>query len=423
MTSYRIKDVAFINRHALPESTDPDRRFNYIDIGAVDSLGNVTIPDQGVAFSAAPSRARRLAPSGAVIVSTVRTYLRAIASVAASDEPLVFSTGFAVLEAGPKVDSRFLGHYCRSQPFIDEVVARSTGVSYPAINASEIGNLPISLPPLEQQRRIADFLDSETARIDTLVRARKAQQALLVGRRTALKTDSVTYAGPDRKHHPLLGHIHPGWKVLPLRRILPAINVGVVINPSHYFTTSGVPFIHGFNVREGWINPAGLKFMTSESNELNRRSKVFTGDVLVVRAGATAGRAAKVDEEFDGANCASVLILRKSEQLDSAYLETFINSIAGKGQVSFSQYGAAQEVISAGQVSSFVIALPPLAEQRARMVELAAATAATAALEARLTQQVALLSERRQALITAAVSGQFDISTASGRNVADGVTG
>jgi type I restriction enzyme S subunit len=165
-----------------------------------------------------------------------------------------------------------------------------------------------------------------------------------------------------------------------------------------------------------------MKFMSSESNELHKRSRVYAGDVLVVRAGATAGRAAKVGAEFNGANCASVLILRKSGALDAAYLEAFVNSVAGKGQVSFSQYGAAQEVISAGQVSSFSIALPPVGEQGERVAKLSTATAETAALEAGLTRQVALLSERRQALITAAVTGQFDVSTASGRNVTDGVS-
>ncbi|MBT2526001.1 restriction endonuclease subunit S [Streptomyces sp. ISL-99] len=290
------------------------------------------------------------------------------------------------------------------------------------LNLDMLKLLKYQLPEAAEQRRITEFLDAETARIDSLMHARKLQQRLLAERRVALRNDCVTFDGPRKIRHPLLGYIHPDWKVQPLRRALPAINVGVVINPSHFFTDSGVPFLHGFNVREGWINPVGLKFMSPESNDLHKRSKVFAGDVLVVRAGATAGRSAKVGEEFDGTNCASVLILRKSNTLDSAFLETFINSVAGKGQVSFSQYGAAQEVISAGQVSSFLIALPSLVEQRARVAELNVATAGTVDLESRLTRQVDLLAERRQALITAAVTGQFDVSTASGRNVTDGVS-
>ncbi|MFF0780902.1 restriction endonuclease subunit S [Streptomyces sp. NPDC003720] len=321
------------------------------------------------------------------------------------------------------VDSRFLTYVFAAaygQGLTQSAINQTTGIQN--LDARVFFSSPWAYPGLEEQRRIADFLDGETARIDALTGKRTVQLKLLAERRAALKTRCVTCSGPQKVHHPLLGDIHPDWQVLPLRRILPAINVGVVINPSHHFTEAGIPFIHGFNVREGFISQVGMKFMSSESNELHKRSRVYAGDVLVVRAGATAGRAAKVSEEFDGANCASVLILRKSEALDATYLETFINSVAGKGQVSFSQYGAAQEVISAGQVSSFSIALPPLSEQIARVAKLSVATAETAALESGLTRQVALLSERRQALITAAVTGQFDVSTASGRNVTDGVT-
>ncbi|MFD7135671.1 restriction endonuclease subunit S [Streptomyces sp. NPDC059894] len=421
MTSYRIKDIARINRQTLPEDTDPDFRFRYVDISAVDSLGNVTVPEDDITFAKAPSRARRLASAGSVAISTVRTYLRAIGTVPETRDPLVFSTGFAVLEAGPLADGRFLAYYCRSQPFIDDVVARSTGVSYPAINPSEIGNLPMPLLPLERQRRIADFLDAETAHIDGLIQSRKAQIELLRDRQAALKARCVTYDGADRLEHPVLGRINPFWKILPLRRAIPAINVGVVINPSHFFSESGVPFIHGFNVREGFISSNGMKFMTEEDNEAHRRSKVFAGDVLVVRAGATAGRAAMVGDEFNKSNCASVLILRRSEGVYPKYLETFFNSASGKGQVSFSQYGAAQEVISAGQVGSFVLPVPELNEQKERVARLEAATRQTSHLENAFHNQVAILQERRQALITAAVTGQFDVSTASGRNVTEGV--
>ncbi|MFD5485762.1 restriction endonuclease subunit S [Streptomyces virginiae] len=364
-----------------------------------------------------------MANSAAVLHPTDTVMLSRTASVGYSvriGRPMATTQAFVTWHAGPDLDPRYLLLVLRAMK--QEWRKLAYGSTHLTIYMPDLESVRIPLPPLEEQRRIADFLDAETAHIDALTGRRTIQQQLLVERRAALKTKCVTYSGPHKVHHPLLGDIHPDWQVLPLRRILPAINVGVVINPSHYFTESGIPFIHGFNVREGFISQVGMKFMSGESNELQKRSRVYAGDVLVVRAGATAGRAAKVGEEFNGANCASVLILRKSEKLDAAYLETFLNAVAGKGQVSFSQYGAAQEVISAGQVASFSIALPPMSDQVGRVADLSAATAETIALESGLTRQVALLSERRQALITAAVTGQFDVSTASGRNVTDGVT-
>lgn len=295
-----------------------------------------------------------------------------------------------------------------------------TGSTRDKLTQEDLKKIDIWQPPLQEQRHIADFLDAETTRIDALATARARQVQLLQERRVACLTACVSAHGSDTYRHPLAGRISSQWPVVQLRRVLPAVNVGVVINPSTYFTDAGVPFIHGFNVRAGWINPTGIKFISNSSNiELNR-SRVYSGDVLVVRAGAP-GRSAVVTEEFNGANCASVLILRKSEQVLPEFLSAFINSPAGRGQVQISQYGAAQEVISAAQTLAFQIPVPDLPEQQVRVEQLNRSLATLDLMEQKLEHQSYLLAERRQALITAAVTGQFDVSTASGRNVTDGV--
>ncbi|GGT06233.1 restriction endonuclease subunit S [Streptomyces chromofuscus] len=289
------------------------------------------------------------------------------------------------------------------------------------LTGEKLASLEIPIPPQEEQRRIAHFLDAETSHIDRLRAKRREQMELLDERRTAALAECVSLSGPDSVRHPLVGTVSRSWPVLPLRRVIPAVNVGVVINPSTYFEEDGVPFIHGFNVRSGWIDPHGMKFMSSDSNEELGRSRVYSGDVLVVRAGSP-GRAAVVTEEYDGANCASVLILRRGQAMLPQFLSAFINSPAGQGQVQLSQYGAAQEVISAAQALSFVAPVPNLAEQQYRVDRLNAALEAQNRVLSKIQHQASLLSERRQALITAAVTGQFDVFTASGRNVIEGVT-
>lgn len=172
-----LKWAADINRSELAETTPGEFEFRYIDISSVDSNGGVDLPLEPVLFATAPSRARRLAPGGATLVSTVRTYLRAIARV--PEDGLVFSTGFATVEARPGVDADFLYYGCRSDSFVEEVVARSTGVSYPAINPSELGMIHVGLPSYADQRRIADFLDDQVSRIDQAIRARRRQAVVL----------------------------------------------------------------------------------------------------------------------------------------------------------------------------------------------------------------------------------------------------
>lgn len=127
----RLKDMVVTNARALVETTDPGYAFRYVDISSVNE-GRIDLPAESIRFDSAPSRARRLADVGDTIVSTVRTYLRAVATVPATDDCLVFSTGFAVLHPRTeRIDARYLGYICQSASFIDSLVARSVGVSYP----------------------------------------------------------------------------------------------------------------------------------------------------------------------------------------------------------------------------------------------------------------------------------------------------
>lgn len=143
-----LKFIAGINRRALGETTADSFSFRYVDISAV-GRGAIISEPLPTTFSESPSRARRLVQAGDTIVSTVRTYLRAVTPIVDEDEPasLVVSTGFAVLTPRPPLCPKFFAWVAQSDPFIEEIVARSVGVSYPAINASDLGRLAVPLPP------------------------------------------------------------------------------------------------------------------------------------------------------------------------------------------------------------------------------------------------------------------------------------
>jgi len=107
---------------------------------------------------------------------------------------------------------------CGNSRFLWEVESRSTGVSYPAINASELGDICISLPPLEEQRAIADYLDRETAHIDALIAEKERILVLLEEKRAALISWAVTRGlSPDVPFKPSgldwLGDITAHWEV------------------------------------------------------------------------------------------------------------------------------------------------------------------------------------------------------------------
>ena len=164
----RLKYLATYNDEVLTESTHEEEEIDYVEISGVSLFQGIEEIER-LTFGQAPSRARRKVRSGDILISTVRTYLRAIAKVDEASPDLIASTGFCVVRPNDDVDSGFLGWTAKSEPFVSEVVARSAGVSYPAINASELVTINIPLPPLDTQRRIARFLDEKTARIDGLI--------------------------------------------------------------------------------------------------------------------------------------------------------------------------------------------------------------------------------------------------------------
>lgn len=187
----RLKFVATCNDETLPETTDPNYEISYVDISSVDLVNGITAVEP-YRFEEAPSRARRIVRDGDTIISTVRTYLKAIAPIHQPPDNMIVSTGFAVIRPLEFIDSRFLGYALQGSGFVDAVVANSTGVSYPAINPSALVCIPICYPKkLHEQKCIADFLDWRTRQIDSLI-AKEFANTLLTKYRAALITAATT---------------------------------------------------------------------------------------------------------------------------------------------------------------------------------------------------------------------------------------
>jgi type I restriction enzyme S subunit len=163
----RLKCIASCNDESLADDTPSNFSFDYVDVGSV-KYGLGIVERESMLFADAPSRARRVVRKDDVIVSTVRTYLKSVAQIPPFNKPLIVSTGFAVLRAR-NADAIFLSYALQSQSFVDEVEAKSTGISYPAINASDLVCIKVPVPPLPEQRAIADYLDEKCGAIDAAI--------------------------------------------------------------------------------------------------------------------------------------------------------------------------------------------------------------------------------------------------------------
>lgn len=187
-----LKHWAGINRRTLPQNTDPDYVFDYLDISSVATGYLVSTPER-MRFENAPSRARRIVLQGDTIVSTVRTYLKAIYFVDQAWPGLVASTGFAVLTPSPAIDARFFGFALQSKVFVDQVVANSAGVAYPAINETRLGSLLLTLPISRgEQTDIIAHLQAATVDFDRAIEQTQREIAFIQEFRTRLIADVVT---------------------------------------------------------------------------------------------------------------------------------------------------------------------------------------------------------------------------------------
>ena len=164
----RLKDVCSINLNSLPENTSKTFEFKYVDIGSV-SLENGINNIEEFTFKNAPSRARRIAKAGDTVISTVRTYLKAIDFIDEVKSNYIYSTGFAVLQPKKFMYPELLGNFVRSDAFTEQVTVNSKGMSYPAINSTDIGRLTVVHCGFEEQKEIVKYIETATSKIATAI--------------------------------------------------------------------------------------------------------------------------------------------------------------------------------------------------------------------------------------------------------------
>ena len=186
----RLKYCADLDSEKLSEKTDPEYTFNYIDISSVTEYGGIG-NTQEMTFEKSPSRARMVVHDGDTIISTVRTYLKAIAYIDGLEDHIC-STGFCVVTPNEKLHPKFGYFLLQSDYFVKKIVSESVGVSYPAISSTEIGNMSIAIPVPEEQARIACYLDAKCAEIDALIAAKEKTNALLKERRQSIIYEAIT---------------------------------------------------------------------------------------------------------------------------------------------------------------------------------------------------------------------------------------
>lgn len=184
-----FEEVADIDRDSLNGSTPKDYEFDYISLSDVDS-DDFKIETTRQVFASAPSRARRIVKQGDILMSTVRPNLQGFSLIRNEVKDLIASTGFAVITTN-KCSNEFLFQFLFSSGIERQFYQLLVGSNYPAINSSDVRKLKIPLPPLPEQKAIAQMLSTADAAIHTTdkliaqkeLRKKWLMQQLLTGKK------------------------------------------------------------------------------------------------------------------------------------------------------------------------------------------------------------------------------------------------
>mgnify|MGYP003367020044 CR=1 FL=1 len=154
----KLKEISHINKESLSNNTSSDYEFYYYDISSVEN-GNVAIQKDLIKFSDAPSRARRVFRKNDILMSTVRPNLKGFALIDFEVNDAVCSTGFAVITAEEVATNKFIYYNLFSTGIETQIEKLIVGSNYPAINASEVGNLKIYYPlDYNERQQIVDII-------------------------------------------------------------------------------------------------------------------------------------------------------------------------------------------------------------------------------------------------------------------------
>ncbi|MEV0328942.1 hypothetical protein AB0H63_21200 [Micromonospora echinospora] len=348
----------------------------------------------------------RYVQSGDLVLNKMKTWQ---GSLAVSEFDGIVSPAYYVCRISNNVNTRFAHYLLRSTPYINLYRAASKGIrpNQWDLPFEEFRNLPMLLPPIEEQRRIANFLDAEVSRINKLEQQVQRVQLLATERARAI-IDSEFSEFKDRY-------------TIPASAACSAIID--CVNKTAPIADSDTPYrmIRTSNIRDGAVDLSETLCVERKVFELwNRRGTPKQGDILFTRE-APLGQAGILTGDTPVFLGQRVVMYRANDDIISAelLLYNFLSSHVER-QLRLLGAGSLHEHMRVGDCLKIRIVSPPRQLQEAIVTRIKRGREQTQGLKQLAQRQLSLLSERRQALITAAVTGKFDMSTASGPGVADG---
>jgi type I restriction enzyme S subunit len=337
----------------------------------------------------------------------------AVASYVPKDLPgVVCGYHLAIVRPWGPIHGRYVKRLFDSKYLKSRFDVAANGLTRVGLSQYALDNVEVPLPPRNEQNQIVAFLERETQQIDALVRQQERLIELLKEKRQAVVSHAVTKGlNPSAPMKPsgieYLGSLPTHWTRGVLARIARRVVVGIAEATTHAYVEDGIPILRSTNIRPGAI--IGEILRIDEAFAQDRGSKLIAvGDLVTVRTG-NPGVTVVVPPELGGCHCFTMLVTT----LDSGYSPRFfcywMNSLASQSYFAIEGWGSAQRNISVPILKALPVPIPPRAEQEEIVSYLDEAASKFDALICAAERAVALLIERRAALISSAVTGQIDV--------------
>ena len=303
------------------------------------------------------------------------------------------------------IENRFLSYLIQSQTVQDTIWSLNVAAAQPGLSRDFAKHVFVTVTQHDRQRAIADYLDTETRRIDALVEKNQRLVELLKERRLAIITQAVTKGldhGVAMKDSSIewLGEIPVHWQVKRLKHVATIREDKLNRKPDNSVYV-------GLEDMESWSGRLNIK---SDTNNIESNVNLFSArDVLFGKLRPYLAKVAIAP--VDGVSTTEIVAIRAFADTSADFL---FYRLLNRQLIDYADgmtYGAKMPRVSPEQLGNSPHPIPPLSEQRGIADFLDAETARIDTLVSKLQRQIDLLTERRQAVITAAVTGKLEIRT------------
>jgi type I restriction enzyme S subunit len=344
-------------------------------------------------------------PSKTCVAGDILLSVRApVGELNVADRAYAIGRGLAAIRPYMHIDARFLRYALFAN--LDRLHAAATGTTFLAVTLGDLKEIRLPAPPLEVQSRIADFLDDQVALLHHLERC-LAQSVDLWSEQTESSIDAMLTSGRGMPSTwPRLSYL--------VRQITSGPR-----GWADFTGESGSPFFRSANLRRDSLSPRldDLVRVQPPPSALaeSARTSVDLGDVLVGITGANSGWVSLVREpELVGGHVSQHVALIRADRsmIRSAWLAHSLRSRTCSAQLSASEYGGTKTQLSLPDLRALRVPVSTLEHQDQALAQIQVTVQTFERLRDLRLRQIELVSERKKALITAAVTGEFDVTTA-----------